>query len=237
MSSSPPTSPTPLRMRTTRSSVELSPLSWAQYLGESLPTSLTNNETEVQRMRRMQKLFRTWRDEQIYRARSRCHQRFVSPPLVTSPPSSAVTPSTQTIATTAPTVEGAPRRAPTLSLYDLRGLLDTPWGPSMEFRQLARRGRSRSTGTLLPHRDVSAATLSTTMTKIQKTTKMPRQFREYARLPKGWKMAPVEDDEVEEVWQQQKRDLSDSTIPGRLPRSASRRKEVSPPSLGCSSPM
>src|ERR1700733_9033261 len=106
MSSSPPTSPSPLRTRVTRSSVELSPLSWAQYLEESLPTSSTNNETEVQRMRRMQKLFRTWRDEQIHRARSCRHQRFVSPPPATSPPSSAVTLSTQNTAKIAPTLEG-----------------------------------------------------------------------------------------------------------------------------------
>ena len=106
-----------------------------------------------------------------------------------------------------------------LSLCDLRGLLDTPWGPSMEFRQLARRGRSRSTGTLLPHRDVSAGTLSMTK-KIKKTTKMPRKYREYAKLPKGWKMEEVEDDRTEEVWAQQKEALSGCTTPGRLTRSA-----------------
>ena len=108
-----------------------------------------------------------------------------------------------------------------LSLCDLRGLLDTPWGPSMEFRQLARRGRSRSTGTLLPHQDVSAGTSSTT-TKTKKTTKMPRKYRAYAKMPKGWKMEEVVDDEVEEVWAKQKQALSDSTTPGRLTRSASR---------------
>src|ERR1700722_644893 len=162
-----PTSPTPLRTRDTKSSVELSPLSWAQYLGASPQTSLKNNETEVQKMRRMQRMFRTWRDEQILRARLRRHPRSVSHPPVTSQPSSAVTPSIQTIATTAPTLDGAPRRTPTLSSCDLRGLLDTPWGPSMEFRQLARRGRNRSTGMLLPHRDVSAATSSMTTTKIK----------------------------------------------------------------------
>ena len=92
----------------------------------------------------------------------------------------------------------------------------------MEFRQLARRGKSRSTGTLLPHRDVSAATLSLATTKRKKTTKMPRQYRDYAKLPKGWKMEEVVDDEVEDVWAQQKQALSDSTTPGRLTRSASR---------------
>ena len=75
-------------------------------------------------------------------------------------------------------------------------------------------------GTLLPGRDVSAGTLS--MTK-KKTTKMPRQYRKYAKLPKGWKMAEVEDDEVEEVWECQKEALSGSTTPGRLTRSASKR--------------
>ena len=108
-----------------------------------------------------------------------------------------------------------------LSLCDLQGLLDTPWGPSMEFRQLAHRGRNRSTGTLLPHRDVSAGTSSTTTT-TKKTTKMPRKYRTYARMPKGWRMEAVEDNEVEGVWEQQKKDLSDSTIPGRLTRSVSR---------------
>ena len=93
----------------------------------------------------------------------------------------------------------------------------------MEFRQLARRGKSRSTGTLLPHRDVSAATLSLATTKTKRTTKMPRKYRDYAKLPKGWKMMEVEDDEVEEVWARQKEALSDGIIPGRLTRSASRR--------------
>ena len=91
----------------------------------------------------------------------------------------------------------------------------------MEFRQLACRGRNRSTGTLLPHRDISAGTLSMTK-KTKKTTKMPHKYREYAKMPKGWKMAEVEDDEVEEVWGKQKEALSGSTIPGRLTRSASR---------------
>ena len=169
-------------------------------------------------------MFRTWRDEQIYRARLRRRQRSVSPPLATSPPSAAVTPATQITATTAPTLDGAPRRTPTLSLCDLRGLLDTPWGPSMEFRQLARRGRNRSTGTLLPHRDVSAGTSSemTTKTTIKKTTKMPRKYREYAKMPKGWKMEEVEDGKVEEVWDRQREALSGCTTPGRLTRSVSR---------------
>ena len=169
-------------------------------------------------------MFRTWRDEQIYRARLRRTSRSVSLQPATSPPLPAVTPATQNTAMTAPTLDGAPRRTPTLSLCDLRGLLDTPWGPSMEFRQLAHRGRTRSTGTLLPHRDVSAGTSSavTTTTTTKKTTKMPRKYREYARLPKGWKMEEVVDDEVEEVWERQREALSDSTTPGRLTRSASR---------------
>ena len=166
-------------------------------------------------------MFRTWRDEQILRARLRRPLRSVSHPLVTSQPSPVVTPATQTTATIAPTLDGAPRRTPTLSSCDLRGLLDTPWGPSMEFRQLACRGRNRSTGMLLPHRDVSAGTLSLTTT-TKKTTKMPRKYRAYAKMPKGWKMKEVEDDEVEDVWERQKEALSDSTTHGRLTRSASR---------------
>src|ERR1700735_946360 len=126
MSPSPPMSPPRTTTRVTRSSVELSPLSWARYLEGSLPTSSKNNETEVQRMRRMQKLFRTWRDEQIFGARSRRSQQSVSLQPVTSLQSSAVTPSIQTTATTVPTLEETPRRTPTLSSCDLRGLLDTP---------------------------------------------------------------------------------------------------------------
>src|SRR3984957_18146885 len=103
-----PTSPTPLRTRVTKSSVELSPLSWAQYLGASPQNSSKNNETEVQRMRRMQKMFKTWRDEQILRARLRRPSRSVSLPLATSPPSPAVTPVIQNTVTTAPTLDGAP---------------------------------------------------------------------------------------------------------------------------------
>ena len=76
-------------------------------------------------------------------------------------------------------------------------------------------------GTLLPHRDVSADTSSTTKT-TRKTTKMPRKYRAYAKMPKGWRMEEVEDDEVEEVWAKQREALSDSIIPGRLTRSASR---------------
>ena len=76
-------------------------------------------------------------------------------------------------------------------------------------------------GTLLPHQDVSAGTLSLKKT-IKKTTKMPRKYREYARMPKGWRMEEVVDNEVEDVWAKQMKALSDSTIPGRLTRSASR---------------
>ena len=174
-------------------------------------------------------MFREWRDEQILRARLRRPSRSVSLPPVTSQPSPAATPVIQTIVKTAPTLDGAPRRTPTLSLCDLPGRLDTPWGPSMVFRQLARRGRSRSAGTLLPHRDVSAATLSVTMTKIKRTTKMPRKYRDYAKLPKGWKMEEVVDDEVEDVWARQKQALSDSTTHGRVTRSVSRSlREPSP---------
>ena len=72
-------------------------------------------------------------------------------------------------------------------------------------------------GTLSTTRDISAGTMST---QKKKTTKMPRQFREYAKLPKGWAIAEVRDEEVEEVWAMQKQALSDSTIPGRLTWSA-----------------
>ena len=226
---SPHMSKTLPRTTATKSSVELSPLSWAQYLGASPQTSLKSNETEVQRMRRMQKMFRTWRDEQVLRARLRRPSRSVSHPPVISPPSPAVTPETQNTATIAPTLDGAPQRTPTLSSCDLRGLLDTPWGPSMEFRQLARRGRSRSTGTLSPHQDVYAATLSTAARTTKKTTKMPRKYRKYAKMPRGWKMEEVDDDEVEEVWGKQKEALSDSTIPGRLTRSAYKRLRAPTP--------
>ena len=76
-------------------------------------------------------------------------------------------------------------------------------------------------GTLLPGRDVSAGTLSLTMkTTTKKTTKMPRKYRAYAKLPKGWKMEEVEDDKIEEVWAQQREALSGCTTPGRLTRSA-----------------
>ena len=81
-------------------------------------------------------------------------------------------------------------------------------------------------GTLLPGRDVSAGTLSLTK---KRTTKMPRRYREYAKLPKGWKMAEVEDDEVKEVWEHQKEALSGSITPGRLTRSASRRLRAPSP--------
>ena len=165
-------------------------------------------------------MFRTWRDEQILRARLRRPSRSVSLQPATSPLLHAVTPATQTTVMTAPTLDGAPRRTPTLSSCDLQGLLDTPWGPSMEFRQLARRGRNRSTGMLSLLRDVSVGTLSMKTTK--KTTKMPRKYREYAKMPKGWKMEEIVDDEVEGVWARQKEDLSDSTTPGRLTRSVSR---------------
>ena len=60
------------------------------------------------------------------------------------------------------------------------------------------------------------------MTKIKKTTKMPRKYRDYAKMPKGWKMEEVVDDEVEGVWTRQKEALSDSTTHGRVTRSASK---------------
>ena len=59
-----------------------------------------------------------------------------------------------------------------------------------------------------------------------KMTKMPRKYRQYAKMPKGWKMEEVRDDEVEEVWDKQKRALFDSTTPGRLTRSASRSRSA-----------
>ena len=91
----------------------------------------------------------------------------------------------------------------------------------MEFHQLARRGRNRSTGMLSLPRDISAGTLSTT-TMTKKTMKMPRKYREYAKMPKGWKMEEVKDDKVEDVWALQREALSGCTIPGRLTRSASK---------------
>ena len=194
------------------------PLSWAQYRDESLQTSSKNSETEVQRMRRMQKLFHSWRDDQIARAHQCCNNRSVSPPPVTSPMSFAVI-TQKVITATNPTLEGCPRRMPTLSLCDLRALHDTPWGPSMEFHQLAHRGRSWSTGTLSTPQDISVGTMSTWPKKMMK---MPRKYHKYAKLPKGWVMAEVEDNKVEEVWAKQKKALSDSTIPGRLTWLASR---------------
>ena len=168
----------------------------------------------------MQRLFHLWRDDQIIRACLCRGPRFVSPPLATSPTSSAAIQNTQdTTTATEPTQTGCPRRVPTLSLCDLQALQDTPWGPSMEFCQLACRGRSRSMGTLSTPRDISAGTMST---RTKKTTKMPRKYRVHAKMPKGWAMVEVEDDEVEEVWAKQKKALSDSITPGRLTRLVSR---------------
>ena len=65
--------------------------------------------------------------------------------------------------------------------------------------------------------------------KTKKTTKMPRKYREYAKMPKGWKMEEVVDGEVEEVWAQQKQALSDSITPGRRTRSVSRSLRVPNP--------
>ena len=81
-------------------------------------------------------------------------------------------------------------------------------------------------GTLSTPWDISAGTTST---RTKKTTKMPRKYRQYAKMPKGWKMEEVVDNEVEEVWEKQKKALSDSTTHGRLTRSASR--SLSDPSL------
>ena len=58
------------------------------------------------------------------------------------------------------------------------------------------------------------------MTKIKKTTKMPRKYRDHAKLPKGWKMEEVVDDEAEGVWARQRQALSDSTTHGKVTRSA-----------------
>ena len=63
-------------------------------------------------------------------------------------------------------------------------------------------------------------------TQKKKTTNMPHEFHEYAKLPKGWAITEVRDEEVEEVWEQQKQALSDSITPGRLTRSASRSLRV-----------
>ena len=215
---SPLTLPMSLKPRDTKSSVKLSPLSWAQYLATSPLTSSTNSEMELQRMRRMQKLFCFWRDDQIDRAHQHCSPRFISPLPVTSPMCSAVTTQTMTTATK-PTLTGCPRRVLTLSLCNLRALQDTPWGPSTEFRQLAGRGRSRSMGMLLTPQDISVGTMST---QTKKTTKMLRKYCKYAKMPKGWKMVEVVDDKVEEVWEKQKQALSDSTTHGRLTQLASK---------------
>ena len=56
--------------------------------------------------------------------------------------------------------------------------------------------------------------VGTMSTLTKKTTKMLHKYREYAKLLKGWVIMPVEDNEVEKVWQQQKKALSDSIIPG-----------------------
>ena len=46
--------------------------------------------------------------------------------------------------------------------------------------------------------------------------------RKYTKMPKGWVMVEVKDDEVEEVWEKQKQALSDSITLGRLTWLASR---------------
>ena len=166
-----PMLPPPLTTRATRHSAVPSPLSWAQYQEESLQTSLKNNKMGVQRMKRMQTLFKLWRTEQLLRA---CLARscwFVSPPPVTSPTLSVATTQNLPIATSE-TLKGHTWRTPSLSSCDLWGLLDTPWGPSMEFCQLACRGRSWSVDMLL-----------TPQTTAQ-TMKMLCQFHKYAKLPK-----------------------------------------------------
>ena len=218
MSSFPPTPLMSPKTRDTKPSVKLSLLSWAQYLAASPPPSMKSSEMEIQRMKRMQKLFCSWRDDQIAKACQHCSLRFVSHPPVTSPTSSAAITQNTTIATE-PTLKECPRQVLTLSLCDLRVLQDTPWGPSTEFCQLARRGRSRSMGTLSMPWDVSAGTMST---QTKKTTKMPCKYCRHTKMPKGWAMAEVVDDRVEEVWAKQKKALSDSITPGRLTRSVSR---------------
>ena len=47
----------------------------------------------------------------------------------------------------------------------------------------------------------------------QKTMKMPHQYHEYTKLPKGWVMARRKDDEeVQEVWDKQRQALSNCTM-------------------------
>ena len=194
----------------TKTFAKPSPLSWAQYLAESPQTSLKNSEMGVQKMERMCQLFQSWRRKQIARAHQTHNQQFISPPPVTSLTSDAVTTPSMTTVTSV-TLDRCMKRMLSLSLCDLQVLQETPWGPSWEFCQLAHRGRSQSVG-MLPTLVVTYKSRGTTSTK--KTTKMPHQFHEYAKLPKGWAMAEVKNDEVEEVWQKQKKALSNSTTHG-----------------------
>ena len=157
-------------------------------------------------------MFKSWRQEQLEQARLRHSPRSVYHPPAISQTSSVVTKQSMTIATE-PMLKTNLKEVPVLSLCAPQALLDTPWGPSMEFRQLARRGKGRSMGTL--HTPQKPA-----MEGVQKkkTTKMLQEYRAYARMPKGWAMMEIEDKEVAEVWEMQRRALSDSITRGPLTR-------------------
>src|SRR6201996_5665703 len=153
-----------------------------------------------------------WRREQLERARLRLKYRSVFRQLLTLPRFAltqnttshpASLPSTSTTNTT-DSFTSFQADMLTKCISKLKGRRQWP--------QLARRSMRLSLRT-------SPQTTTPTKkikTPTKKTMKMPRKYREVAKMPRGWAHVVVEEgeEEVEEVWQKQKEVLSGCTTPG-----------------------
>ena len=190
------------------SSDSSSNLNMVGFLPSSLPTKMKESQGNPE----WRKMVREWKKEQILQGRHLRMLRSVSCPPVTSqtfcvpiikPRSTVMTAMTMT----------SPQ-----SLSRLLLLLEPSWGSSIPVRQPPK----LVPGLLLGM--TSAQVLKKMETVTKKTTKMPQQYRAWAKMPKGWAHVKEEEirDEIMELWRKQRMALSDSTTCGRQGQSECR---------------
>src|ERR1700761_5423721 len=187
------------------------PVSTGSLLSPSVVGFLPSSSSTKTRTPEWREVTIKWRREQVERARLRMKYRSVFRQLLTLPRFASIQNTTSpptslpNISTTNTTASFTSFQADMLTkcMSKLQGKQPLP--------QLARRSMRLLLRT--PSRTTTPTRKTATPTK--KTTKMPRKYREVAKMPRGWAHIIVEEgeEEVEEVWRIQKKALSDCTTP------------------------
>src|ERR1700761_2075019 len=173
---------------------------------------LCSSNTKTPKTPEWREVTNKWRREQLERARLRLKYRSVFRQLLTLPRFTSV----QNTTSPPTSLLSTPTTNTTASFTSFQADMLTKCISKLQGRQPRPQLARRSMRLLLRTPSQTTTPTRKTVTPIKKTTKMPRKYREVAKMPRGWAHIIVEEgeEEVEEVWQKQKEVLSGCTTPG-----------------------